>query len=99
MQHIKQERENKIHKSRKNNEKRQEKNKTNCNRALLGHFPKYFVTGFCSFRATHTHTGTRRYTHTHTGKRAACPWKYAAECVLGNLFYVFVFISKLIVLN
>lgn len=23
--------------------------------ALLGHFPKNFVTGFCSFRDTHTH--------------------------------------------
>lgn len=30
--------------------------------ALLGHFPKNFVTGFCSFRDTHTHQ--HRSTHT-----------------------------------
>lgn len=30
--------------------------------ALLGHFPKNFVTGFCSFRDTHTHTNTEAHT-------------------------------------
>lgn len=38
--------------------------------ALLGHFPKNFVTGFCSFRDTHTHTPTQKHTHKQTSERA-----------------------------
>lgn len=81
MQHIKQETKHAKHKSRNRNRSRSQRKATKKQKetnkmakliaiALLGHFPKNFVTGFCSFRDTHAHTPTQKHTHKQTSERA-----------------------------